>query len=286
MAGDFLYYTALGTIAGGRLGYCLFYDQSLFLRFVSDFPFWGVLELHRGGMASHGGMIGILLATLFFARRRNLPFLSLLDLCAISAPIGLFLGRMANFVNGELLGRPCDPNFPLAVKFPQEILAWPYSEPQRLGALSAAVENIGVSESSWTALIQKSPVSPHVDAILTRLIEAIQSGNTAVRAILEPLLIARHPSQIYQGVFEGIIPLICMSILWSKPRPHGFICAAFLMLYAVLRIVSEQFRLPDAHLGFQFLGLTRGQWLSAGLLVLSGILMIYVLRSRKVPVRT
>jgi phosphatidylglycerol:prolipoprotein diacylglycerol transferase len=98
---DLLTYLLIGVVAGGRIGYVLLYD---FPAFVQDplllFAVW------KGGMASHGGMIGVILAVWLFSRRKKIGFLALTDLCATATPVGLFFGRLANFVNGELWGRP------------------------------------------------------------------------------------------------------------------------------------------------------------------------------------
>lgn len=115
MVGDFITYTAIGTLVGGRLGYCLFYAPDLFLKFKGDFPFWGVLAVNEGGMASHGGMIGIAIACILFSRKYAINMLYLFDLVTVGGPIGVFFGRIANFINGELVGRPSDPDFPLTV---------------------------------------------------------------------------------------------------------------------------------------------------------------------------
>ena len=108
---DFLAWAVIGIILGGRIGYILFYQPGYFL----ENPL-AIIELWHGGMSFHGGLIGIILAMLLFARRRALPFLLLTDLVAAAGPIGLFLGRLANFVNGELFGRPSD--VPWAMIFP------------------------------------------------------------------------------------------------------------------------------------------------------------------------
>ena len=108
---DFLAWAVIGIVLGGRLGYVLFYQPGYFL----ENPL-AVFELWHGGMSFHGGLIGIILAMVLFARRRGLPFLALTDLVAAAGPIGLFLGRLANFVNGELFGRPSDS--PWAMVFP------------------------------------------------------------------------------------------------------------------------------------------------------------------------
>lgn len=108
---DFLAWAVIGIILGGRIGYVLFYQPGYFL----ENPL-AIFELWHGGMSFHGGLIGIILAMVLFARRRSIPFLALTDLVAAAGPIGLFLGRLANFVNGELYGRPSE--VPWAMAFP------------------------------------------------------------------------------------------------------------------------------------------------------------------------
>jgi phosphatidylglycerol:prolipoprotein diacylglycerol transferase len=98
---------AVGIVAGGRLGYCLFYKPHLWIEFGGGFPWWGVLRITEGGMASHGGIIGMAIATVWWWRRhaRNANPLVLADAVAAAAPIGVVFGRLANFWNGELWGR-------------------------------------------------------------------------------------------------------------------------------------------------------------------------------------
>ena len=109
---DLIVWVALGVVLGGRIGYVLFYNFHVYLAQPSEmFAVW------RGGMSFHGGFLGSILAILLFARRRNLSGLAMLDLAAVVVPIGLFFGRIANFVNGELWGRPA-PDFPYAFVFP------------------------------------------------------------------------------------------------------------------------------------------------------------------------
>jgi phosphatidylglycerol:prolipoprotein diacylglycerol transferase len=110
---DLIVWVALGVVLGGRIGYVLFYNFDIYLAHPAE-----MLAVWRGGMSFHGGFIGCLLAILVFARRRGLDGLALLDVAAAVVPIGLFFGRIANFVNGELWGRPA-PDFPYAVVFPQ-----------------------------------------------------------------------------------------------------------------------------------------------------------------------
>ena len=100
---DFLIWLVIGIVLGGRMGYALFYQPSHYL----DDPL-GFLRLWEGGMSFHGGLLGTILAMAIFARRRGIPMLSLFDVAAASVTFGLFFGRLANFINGELWGRPTD----------------------------------------------------------------------------------------------------------------------------------------------------------------------------------
>lgn len=109
---DFLVWAVIGTVLGGRLGYVLFYQPAHYL----GAP-WEALQIWHGGMSFHGGMLGVLLATVLFTRLRKIPFLAFADLIACVAPIGLFFGRLANFVNDELYGRVT--SVPWAVLFPR-----------------------------------------------------------------------------------------------------------------------------------------------------------------------
>jgi phosphatidylglycerol:prolipoprotein diacylglycerol transferase len=108
---DFVIWITLGIILGGRLGYVLFYNLAHFAANPVE-----ILQLWNGGMSFHGGVTGCVLAIVLFALRRGIPMLSLGDVTAAVAPIGLFLGRIANFINGELWGRPTD--VPWAMVFP------------------------------------------------------------------------------------------------------------------------------------------------------------------------
>ncbi len=98
---DLVLYAVLGIILGGRIGYVLFYNLRYYLENPDD-----MLQVWHGGMSFHGGLLGVLIAFYFFARRYKISWLALMDLLAAATPIGLFFGRLANFVNGELYGRP------------------------------------------------------------------------------------------------------------------------------------------------------------------------------------
>ena len=108
---DFVIWITLGIILGGRTGYVLFYNFPYFAAHPIE-----IVQLWNGGMSFHGGVIGCIAAIVLFALRQHIPILSLADVTAAVAPIGLFLGRIANFINGELWGRPTD--VPWAMVFP------------------------------------------------------------------------------------------------------------------------------------------------------------------------
>ncbi|HEY8289509.1 MAG TPA: prolipoprotein diacylglyceryl transferase [Acetobacteraceae bacterium] len=113
-ADDFLTWATLGVVLGGRLGYVLFYQPSVYLAHPGM-----IFAVWEGGMSFHGGMLGVAIATLWFCRRNKIPVLGFADRVAVAAPIGLGLGRIANFVNGELWGRPAPDWLPWAMIFPR-----------------------------------------------------------------------------------------------------------------------------------------------------------------------
>ncbi|WP_213773265.1 prolipoprotein diacylglyceryl transferase [Bradyrhizobium sp. dw_78] len=110
---DFILWVTVGIILGGRTGYVLFYNLPFFLQNPAE-----IFELWKGGMSFHGGFLGCVTAVIWFARKNDIPILSLGDITTAVGPIGLFLGRIANFINGELWGRPADPSLPWAMVFP------------------------------------------------------------------------------------------------------------------------------------------------------------------------
>jgi len=285
MVSDFVFTVALGAIIGGRVGYAVFYNPYLFIDFSSAVPFWGLLAIHHGGMASHGGIIGVSLACVWYGRRNNLGILHLLDLTTLGGAIGIFFGRLANFINGELPGRPAPENLPWAVKFPQDILAWPSEQPERLREISGVVKELGVREETWLEIVRSyqwdSRAWHTMESALNRIIEEIQTGNVVIAEALRPFLIARHPSQIYGAFLEGLMVFCVLLFVWKKPRKPGIIGCAFLITYSIMRIFVEQFRMPDIGIGFQLLNLTRGQWLSIAML-LFGLVSLYIVRQRSV----
>jgi phosphatidylglycerol---prolipoprotein diacylglyceryl transferase len=110
---DFILWATLGIILGGRTGYVLFYNLPFFLQHPLE-----IFEIWKGGMSFHGGFLGCVTAVMLFGRKHQIPILSLGDITTAVAPIGLFLGRLANFINSELWGRAADPTLPWAIVFP------------------------------------------------------------------------------------------------------------------------------------------------------------------------
>ncbi len=270
--GDFVVAVAVGIVVGGRLGYALFYRPETIWTFSGSAPFWELLAINHGGMASHGGIIGAVLGCYWFARRSGGSgsggrFLHTVDLMAFTAGPGLFLGRMANFINGELYGRAAGADLPWAVRFPQEMYTWSY---ERLTELVAKLDAI----PSARAAMAEDGAYP-----LPAIIDLIQRNNEAVIRVVEPLLTPRHPSQLYQGLLEGLLLFVILAVAWARPRKPGVVSGLACLCYGVLRIVGEFYREPDSHLGFQWLGLTRGQWLSV-VMVAAGVAMLVVFSRR------
>jgi len=197
---DLIFYLTLGIIVGGRLGYAVFYGgRQMWLE-----P-WHLLEIWKGGMSFHGGVVGVVAAVWLFSRKMKYPFLGMMDLIVLYAPLGILFGRLANFVNDELWGRVTD--VPWAVRFP--------------------------------------------------------NGG----------FLPRHPSQLYEAFFEGVLMLVVLNVLWRFKivrEKQGTVSALFVILYGLFRILMEQFREPDAQLGFFWGHITMGQMLSVPLILAGG----------------
>jgi phosphatidylglycerol---prolipoprotein diacylglyceryl transferase len=195
---DFVFFAMLGTIIGGRVGYVLFYGLPLW-REDALYP----LKIWQGGMSFHGGLSGVLIAIAIFAVRRKRRISDVFDFAAPLPGLGLFAGRMGNFINSELWGRPTD--------------------------------------VPWAFLVQDPAGGP---------------------------ALARHPSQLYEAVLEG---LVLAAILWwftSKRRARFAPSALFLLCYSIARISVEFVRVPDLQLGYLAAGwLTMGQVLSTPMLL-------------------
>lgn len=231
--GDFITWAAIfGVMLGGRAGNFLFYHPQEFLADpLSFFQIW------KGGMASHGGILGLVVFTYFYARRHHLSWRGIGDDLVVAAPVGLFLGRCANFINGELYGRVTSVAW--AMKFPKELYDAPAPVVQQ-------------------AIARCQRVDPrYVD--LEQVIDAIPSDPRLAGA-LESVLAPRHASQLYEAGLEGLLLFALLWVLHTRIRPaKGVVTGAFFIAYAVFRIIGEQFREPDADLVW---GFTRGQFLS------------------------
>ncbi|MEX0775212.1 MAG: prolipoprotein diacylglyceryl transferase [Phycisphaeraceae bacterium] len=267
---DMVVTLAIGAVVGGRLGYVLFYDPTL-LGAIDDFPYWGVLALTRGGMASHGGIIGAVIACWYYAYRHGHSWAHVLDVAALGTPLGLFFGRIANFINGELYGRPCAQDFPLAVQFPQE-LAHP-TKAQEIAVQVFAVEHADLL-----------PPRAGYDTAVAWIIQQAQQGNQMVIDFLRQVLTPRHPSQLYQAVLEGLVVMAVLLIVWWRPRKPLILGATFMLTYGIVRIIGEFFRMPDAdimEMEYAHWGISRGQLLSV-FMVGGGVLLIELARRRDV----
>jgi len=246
--GDFVTWVAFfGVMIGGRIGYVLFYKPEMLRDPLS------ILRVWEGGMSSHGGIIGVVVFTLIYSRRHKLPWTNPGDNLCVVAPIGLFLGRCANFINGELYGRVT--NVSWAMQFPKELLD-PANSAQANQAL-ATVQYLDPSVKTVEEVVASVRTNPKIAEIL--------------RGILNP----RHPSQIYEALLEGVVLFAILWFVRTRVRtPNGVITGLFLICYSVLRIIVEFFREPDAPLVGMF---TRGQFFSFFTIVI-GIGFIVVAR--------
>lgn len=244
--GDFLTWAALfGVMLGGRLGYILFYKPEMLREPIS------VLRVWEGGMSSHGGMLGIFFFTLYYASRHHVRWTNLGDAIVVATPIGLFFGRCANFINGELYGRAA--NVSWAVQFPKELVE--ASNASLADKAVAACQQLSASLSSPEAILEGLRAQPGIANVL--------------RGILTP----RHPSQLYEALGEGVLLFAIMWLVRTRLRtPNGFLTGLFFILYAVVRIFVETFREPDAPLIGMF---TRGQFYSFFLILLGLAFLVW-----------
>jgi phosphatidylglycerol:prolipoprotein diacylglycerol transferase len=196
---------ALGVVVGGRLGYVLFYKPLFYLANPLD-----ILKVWDGGMSFHGGFLGVVVACWFYGKKIGQGLDRMLDLGAASTPVGLGLGRLANFINGELYGRATD--VPWAMIFPTDKARLP-----------------------------------------------------------------RHPSQLYEAFLEGAVLFALVRIATHRYQAlahPGRASGIYALSYALMRIVSEFFREPDAHIGYLAGGLTQGMILSLPLALIGVWLLV------------
>ena len=252
--GDFITWAALfGVMVGGRLGYVLFYKPHMLREPLS------ILRVWEGGMSSHGGILGLVIFTLYYSRKYKISWLNLGDNLCVVAPIGLFFGRCANFINGELYGRAA--SLPWAMQFPKELVD-PGNEAVADRAL-ALCRQVDPLITSPEQILEAFPANPKLEPIL--------------RSVLTP----RHPSQIYEALVEGVILFL---ILWfvrtRMKQPNGVITGLFLSVYAVGRIIVEYFREPDASMIGIF---TRGQFYSFFMIAIGLAFIVYAKMNPKYP---
>jgi phosphatidylglycerol:prolipoprotein diacylglycerol transferase len=214
--GDFMVAAVAGVVLGGRIGSYLLYDN--WRNFGRD-PL-AIFRVWDGGMSFHGGLVGVILAVWWFSAAEKIPLAHLCDVVATTAPAGLFFGRIANFVNGELWGK--------------------------------------VSTVPWAVIFPRS--DPDATAV--------------------ELIAPRHPSQLYEAAMEGLLLLALMQWrFWKtdvvRERP-GRLAGEFLIGYACVRIIGENFREPDASLLF---GLSRGTFYSFFMIALG----LYLRQRRTAP---
>ena len=201
---DYITYLIVGIIIGGRLGYVVFYNLNYYI-----INFFDILKIWEGGMSFHGGLIGIVVASIIFAKRHNQNAFIYMDIVALVAPIGIFFGRLANFINSELYGITTD--VPWSVKFIQ-------------------IDDLG-----------------------------------------------RHPSQLYEAAFEGIILFVILLYFRRKNflEKPGKISGLFLIFYSIFRFFIEFFRMPDEQIGYLIFNLTMGQIISFVFFLIGIYLIIF-----------
>jgi phosphatidylglycerol:prolipoprotein diacylglycerol transferase len=255
--GDLILALVVGVLLGGRIGYVFFYELADYAKHPAQ-----ALRIWEGGLSFHGGLIGVVLATLWFARRHGVGWRNLGDGLALGAGPGIFAVRVANFVNGELYGRVTSDAVPWAMRFPTDPAA------QRLLGTGAA----------------------HGMRARELLIDRAYHDGTWDR--IKGQVPLRHPSQLYEALGEGAFTALVVWTLyrWNRRRGvrwgDGAYGGVFLLCYGSVRTFLELFRQPDAQFtgGGDTLGtvlgpLTMGQVLSLGM-VLAGLVFL-VLGVRK-----
>tara|TARA_B100000925_G_scaffold273671_1_gene238543 strand:+ start:156 stop:902 length:747 start_codon:yes stop_codon:yes gene_type:complete len=198
---DLFFYQFISIIIGGRIGYVIFYNFNFYISNPIE-----IFKVWEGGMSFHGALFGVIMTTILFCKIKSLSIMLISDLLSICAPVGIFLGRLSNFMNQELVGRQT--NFFISIKYPNEEFY-------------------------------------------------------------------RHISQIYEALFEGLIPAIILIILFYSTRlKQGVITGLFLLSYSLSRFMIEFIREPDSQIGLKNEIFSQGQLLSIPILFL-GLFFIY-----------
>ena len=227
---DLLFYSMLGVVVGGRVGYMLFYGLSeLLANPLSLFKVW------EGGMSFHGGLLGVLAAAWWWSRRRGLHFFDTVDFAAPLVPLGLMFGRFGNFIGAELWGK--------------------------------------YTGSGWGVVFRSGLPEPLRSTDMDTLRVLYEAG--------ELDRYARHPSQLYEALLEGLVMFFVLWWFSARPRARYAVSGMFALLYGVFRFAVEFVRMPDNGVYVAFGWLTRGQILSLPLVVLGVLLLVM---SRRAPV--
>lgn len=279
--GDLVTYAAIfGVFLGGRIGYVLFYmiprDG---IGPLLDNPLT-IIAVWDGGMASHGGILGIMVVTLYYAWKHQLSWTGVGDGFSIVAPLGIFFGRVANFINGELYGTVTDSKSWWAVKFPKSLYEDGYSDDRQTALQQAAMADLdkaGGLLGPYGNQFGEYQLPPQV---FDQQLLPIARDNPEVLKALADHTPARHPSQLYEGVLEGLVIFAVLFSLrvWFPRLWNGVITGLFFILYAVFRILVERVREPDAEM---IAGLTKGQFYSTFMIVIGAGFLIHAWRRRE-----
>ncbi len=208
---SFITMLILGMFIGARVAYVFIYNWDHYSRNLSElFAVW------RGGLSFHGALAGLVIAGFIFARKHKLHFFEVGDCMGIAGTLGLFFGRMGNFINGELYGR--------------------------------------VTDAPWGMIFAGAGPYP------------------------------RHPSQLYEGIFEGLVLFLLLFLLRKRVKYYGIITSIFFVYYGLTRYVIEFFREPDAQLGYYLGGTTTMGQILCFLMILVGIVTFLYARKKSIPV--
>jgi phosphatidylglycerol:prolipoprotein diacylglycerol transferase len=281
-APDLIFYCVFGVMLGGRLGYALFYDPDHQLILP-----WNFVQVWKGGLAFHGGLAGVVVAAWLFARRHKITWGRVADSLSLAVTPGIFAVRCANFINGELYGRVTTKGVGWAMQFPTDPKAerllglspdWEMRDRELCIQVAFGKRTLAEVQPLLSAKIHDKPVDWPSLVPRHGCWEQIKMKADAAGELLVPY---RHPSQLYEGLGEGIVlGLVLLAIyLLTRRRPwrHGRYAATFLLGYAVVRWSLENVRQPDAQFGptgTVFLGMTMGQTLSLGM-VLGALLILF-----------
>jgi phosphatidylglycerol:prolipoprotein diacylglycerol transferase len=278
VAPDVIFYCVFGVMLGGRTGYALFYEQSLLhpLEFV---------KVWKGGLAFHGGLAGVAVALWLFARRHQVSWARLADACALAVTPGILAVRIANFINGELYGRVTSPGTFGAMQFPTDPVAYDLlgiSPSWSMRDRELCIQ-VAYGKRSW-ADVQPllNELDEHGRRIdWSRVPERLHWDHVSALAGPDglPLVPYRHPSQLYEGLGEGLVLGLVLFALYratrARPLLPGTYGIVFLLGYASIRWSLELVRQPDDHLGIVLLGMTMGQLLSLGLIVFAIAMLVW-----------